>query len=38
MTEDDTEEWIADNGASHHTTGTMDGVFDLCSPHQAKNT
>ncbi|CAM9897253.1 unnamed protein product, partial [Sphacelaria rigidula] len=27
-----TGEWISDNGASHHTTGSMVGMFDLRPP------
>ncbi|CAM9858599.1 unnamed protein product, partial [Sphacelaria rigidula] len=27
-----TEEWIRDNGASHHTIGSMAGMFDLRPP------
>ncbi|CAM9575505.1 unnamed protein product, partial [Sphacelaria rigidula] len=26
------EEWISDNGASHHTTGSMVGMFGLRPP------
>ena len=32
MVGDGTEEWLADNGASHHTTGSMGGMFDLRHP------
>ena len=32
MVGDGTEEWLADNGASHHTTGSMDNMFDLRRP------
>ncbi|CAM9539419.1 unnamed protein product, partial [Sphacelaria rigidula] len=36
MIRDGTEEWLADNGASHHTTGSMDGIFDLRPPPTGK--
>ena len=32
MVGDGTEEWLADNGASHHTTGSMDNMFDRRPP------
>ena len=32
MAMDGTEEWLADNGASHHGTGSMDNMFDLRPP------
>ncbi|CAM9993012.1 unnamed protein product, partial [Sphacelaria rigidula] len=35
---DDSEEWIPDTGASHHTTGNMEGIFDVrVPPHGNEN-
>ncbi|CAN0055500.1 unnamed protein product, partial [Sphacelaria rigidula] len=31
-TDADLEEWISDRGASHHTTGNMEGLFDVRVP------
>lgn len=29
---DDLKEWVADTGASHHPTGSMDGMFNMRAP------
>ncbi|CAN0025160.1 unnamed protein product, partial [Sphacelaria rigidula] len=35
---DDLEEWISDTGASHHSTGSMEGLFDVrVPPHGNEN-
>ncbi|CAN0456529.1 unnamed protein product, partial [Pylaiella littoralis] len=32
VTEDGTEEWVSDNGATHHTTGSSEHMYDMHPP------